>query len=204
MTKITTAIEISINDFSTFLMKKDAAKITSVKNTKYRPLYEQAFDYWKKLRDFIVKYHLKGTTDKKELDKVLLTVSDKKQGSYTDMIRFYKKFLGRKEIKYTPISSRKWSNKNLVIAVNPELMLEIKGISYIIKLHFKKDKLTQRTIESTLTLLKDVYASEIAEGAEVAVLDIRRNKLFTPKNPKDLMPLVVGEANSFEHIWNIV
>jgi hypothetical protein len=204
MATITTAIKISMNDFSSFLMKNGAARMTSVRTTKYRPPYHPSRDYWKKLRDAIVEYHLKGMTDKKVLDKVVLNVREEKQQNHRDMIAFYKRFLGRKEIKYHPISSRKWRNKNLVIAVNPELIFEIKGISYIIKLHFKKDKLTQRKIESTLALLKNVYASEIAEGAEVAMLDIRRNKLFTPKSPKNLMTLLGGEANSFEHIWNTI
>lgn len=204
MTTITTAIKISMNDFSTFLMKKDAAKMTTVRTTKYRPAYHPAFDYWKELKDMIVQYHSKGSTNKKDLDKIVPIVHEDKQENYTNMVACYKSFLGRKKIVHHPVTSRKWINKNLEVTINPEFMLEINKKPYIIKLHFKNLKLSQRTIESTLTLLKYVYAPEIDEGIEVAVLDIRRNKLFTPKSQKDLMPLVVGEADSFEHIWKTI
>ena len=132
-------IEISLTDFIGFVNKMGNAKLNHVKSIKDRPNYEPYMDFYKPLREAILKLHKKG--QKKEvLDTVLEGLTDeKKRRCYPELIAGYKKFLGRKKLEWIKPPKKDWKIGGVTITVNPEIGLEEKkknGSSnfYIVKL----------------------------------------------------------------------
>ena len=202
-------IEISLTDFIGFVNKMGNAKLNHVKSIKDRPNYEPYMDFYKPLREAILKLHKKG--QKKEvLDTVLEGLTDeKKRRCYPELIAGYKKFLGRKKLEWITPPKKDWKIGGVTITVNPEIGLEEKkknGSSnfYIVKLYFKDDALKKAQADQILTLMEMQLRSKVNEPEiKFAILDIRRSKLHI-KQDQELkeLPLLKGEANSFATMWN--
>ena len=202
-------IEISLTDFIGFVNKMGNAKLNHVKSIKDRPEYEPYMDFYKPLREAILKLHKKN--QKKEvLDTVLEGLTDdKKKRCYPDLIDGYKKFLGRKKFEWIKPPKKDWKIGGITITINPEIGLEEKkknGSSnfYIIKLYFKEDALKKAQADQILTLMEMQLRSKVNEPEiKFAILDIRRGKLHI-KQGQELkeLPLLKGEANSFVTMWN--
>ena len=202
-------IEISLTDFIGFVNKMGNAKLNHVKSIKDRPEYEPYMDFYKPLREAILKLHKKG--QKKEvLDAVLEGLTDeKKRRCYPELIAGYKKFLGRKKLEWIKPPKKDWKIGGVTITVNPEIGLEEKkknGSSnfYIVKLYFKDDALKKAQADQILTLMEMQLRSKVNEPEiKFAILDIRRSKLHI-KQDQELkeLPLLKGEANSFATMWN--
>ena len=202
-------IEISLTDFIGFVNKMGNAKLNHVKSIKDRPNYEPYMDFYKPLREAILKLHKKG--QKKEvLDTVLEGLTDeKKRRCYPELIAGYKKFLGRKKLEWIKPPKKDWKIGGVTITVNPEIGLEEKkkdGSSnfYIVKLYFKDDALKKAQADQILTLMEMQLRSKVNEPEiKFAILDIRRGKLHI-KQDQELkeLPLLKGEANSFATMWN--
>lgn len=202
-------IEISLTDFIGFVNKMGNAKLNHVKSIKDRPNYEPYMDFYKPLREAILRLHKKG--QKKEvLDTVLEGLTDeKKRRCYPELIAGYKKFLGRKKLEWIKPPKKDWKIGGVTITVNPEIGLEEKkknGSSnfYIVKLYFKDDALKKAQADQILTLMEMQLRSKVNEPEiKFAILDIRRSKLHI-KQDQELkeLPLLKGEANSFATMWN--
>lgn len=86
--------------------------------------------------------------------------------------------------------------------VNPELGLEFDGKFYVIKLYLKSEKLSKDKITQILTLLESQLREKLEKEVKVAVLDVKNGKLFIKEDDDiSLLPLLDGEARSFEAIW---
>lgn len=202
-------IEISLTDFIGFVNKMGNAKLNHVKSIKDRPEYEPYMDFYKPLREAILKLHKRG--QKKEvLDVILEGLTDeKKRRCYPELIAGYKKFLGRKKLEWIKPPKKDWKIGGVTITVNPEIGLEEKkknGSSnfYIVKLYFKDDALKKAQADQILTLMEMQLRSKVNEPEiKFAILDIRRSKLHI-KQDQELkeLPLLKGEANSFATMWN--
>ena len=202
-------IEISLTDFIGFVNKMGNAKLNHVKSIKDRPEYEPYMDFYKPLREAILKLHKRG--QKKEvLDVILEGLTDeKKRRCYPELIAGYKKFLGRKKLEWIKPPKKDWKIGGVTITVNPEIGLEEKKKSgssnfYIVKLYFKDDALKKAQADQILTLMEMQLRSKVNEPEiKFAILDIRRSKLHI-KQDQELkeLPLLKGEANSFATMWN--
>ena len=62
--------------------------------------------------------------------------------------------------------------------VNPELGLTIDGKRIVIKLYFKADEITKARIELVPVLMEVVLRANCQEGDLVALLDVRKAKLY--------------------------
>lgn len=202
-------IKISLTDFIGFVNKMGNAKSNHVKSIKGRADYEPYMDFYKPLREAILKLHKKGQK-KSALDVVLKGLADdKKKKCYPEVVEGYKKFLGRKNFEWIKPPKKEWKIGGLTIIANPELGLEEKkkdGTSnfYIIKLYFKEDALKKAQADQILTLMEMQLRSKVNEPEiKFAILDIRRSKLHI-KQDQELkeLPLLQGEAASFVTMWN--
>jgi hypothetical protein len=199
------AIEISLTDFVDFVCKAGSSKLTKVKQIKGREEYSPATDFYKVLREGIVQNHEDGGT-KKELNEILTAVTDpKKVKNYTEAIEGYKKFWGRKAIKFFSPPFKHWKVGEVDVRINPELGLEYDDKFYVVKLYLKSDKLSKDKIDQILTLMVSQLRKKAQPEVRMAVLDVKNAKLFI-KNDDDitLLPLLDGEARSFETIWNSI
>lgn len=198
--------EITLTDFVDFVIKYGTPKLTKVREIKKRGEYEPAFDYWKQLRDGIRSFHRKGLTTKNELEQEVGIVADpKKMRRYLAAMAGYKKFLGRKTFSWFNPPSEDWSHNGLVVRMNPELGIKVKGIPHVIKLYFKDESPTKQRLDVVIAMLESVLGSKAPKGTIMAVLDVSKGKLTVPtKTQPDIMALVQGEAASFVQIWNSI
>ncbi len=198
--------EITLTTFVDFVVKSGTPKLTCVRRAKdlYRQDYEPAFDFWKPLREAIVRMHKDGAS-KKALDAVLLGLSDKnKRKLYPQRIASYKKWLGRKSVEWVGCEMRLWKHATLVVRVNPELAVRINGEPYLIKLYFKQDPLSKTRVDAILHLIRDVFSEGYADFVP-AVLDVARSKLHEPTKPIPAIDVLLrGEAAAFVTMWNSV
>jgi hypothetical protein len=192
--------KLSLTYFVDFVVKSGSPKLTVVRNFKDRGEYEPWGDFYKQLREGIVQMHTSGTP-KTNLDAIIPKLTDiKKTSGYPPLITGYKKFLGRKTYSWFPPPSNVWSSGGLDVTINPELGLDINGVRHIIKLYFKKDKLTKTRAD----LITHLLAHSLGQPAStiIGVLDVRNSSLYTTTAPNaSLHPLLVGEAASFATIF---
>jgi len=196
-------IDISLTDFIDYVSKVGTTKYTKVKQIFNRDDYEPAFDFWRALREGIIEFHKEGK-DKKQFDKILSDLTDKKKiKRYPELIKSYKSFLGRKKIEWFDPPYKEWKVDELRVRLNPELGLEINGKFYVIKLYFKAEKLSKAKAELILLLMNSRLKKGDFKEVIFAVLDIERKKLYeTNSTNKAHISLLEGEAKSFINVWN--
>lgn len=195
-------IEISLTDFVDFVCKAGSSKLTKVKQIKSRGDYSPATDFYKALREGIIKNHENGG-GKKELNKITDSITDpKKIKNYNEALNGYKKFWGRKDITFFLPPHKHWIIGDVDIRINPELGLEYDNNYYVVKLYLKNDKLSKDKIDQILTLMESQLRKKVENEVKMAVLDVKNSKLYI-KHDSDitLVSLLDGEAKSFESIW---
>lgn len=194
---------ISLTDFVDFTLRTGMPKLTKVREVMNREVYNPATDFWKPLRDGIVKFHREEKTID-FLDALATKQTDsKKLGRYPEVISAYKKFLGRKQIQWFDPPKSQWVMDDLAISINPELGLTIKDQPYIIKLFFKEDSINKRRSEIIFHLMEEELRSTAPEKAIMAVFDMKQGKLIPSKgSPENISIVLEAEAKTFMSIWN--
>lgn len=202
MVKKNSKITISVSDFIGFVNKSGGSKMTKVKQLKSRDDYHPAKDFYKPLREEIIKIHKEGRNIGL-LDDLLKNLTDnKKKNSYPQVINGYKKFIGSKKAVWLEPPVKHWLIGDLDIKVNPELGLTIGKKSYVIKLYLVADKITKDKVTQILSLLENELRSQVGDEVIFGILDVKNSKIYENLN-KDIsyLPLLEGEARSFETIW---
>jgi len=200
--KLKSPIEISLTDFVDFVCKAGSSKLTKVRQIKSRDKYSPATDYYKALREGIISNHENGGA-KKDLNKIIHELKDsKKIKNYSEAVEGYKKFWGRKNISWFNPPFKHWKIGDIDVRINPELGLEYDNSFLVIKLYLKSDKLSKDKINQILTLMESQLRKEVEPEVKMSVLDVKNAKLFIKEdNDVSLLPLLDGEARSFETIW---
>lgn len=199
------AINVSLTDFIDFVNKSGGSKMTKVKQVKYRAPYNPATDFYKALREEIIENH-KNNGEKKTLDNLLQKLTDsKKIVNYPTSIDGYKKFWGKKKIEWFDPPFYHWLTGDLDIKINPELGLAFDNKLYVIKLFLKADKISKDKLSQILSLMESQLRKEAGDEVIFAVLDVKNSKLFeNAKGDFTYLPLLEGEAKSFESIWKAI
>ncbi|KUJ60843.1 hypothetical protein AR687_15660 [Flavobacteriaceae bacterium CRH] len=199
------AISVSLTDFIDFVNKSGNSKMTKVKQVKYRNTYHPASDFYKALREEIIETH-KNYGDKKVLDNLIDKLTDsKKRANYPTSIDGYKKFWGKKKIQWFDPPFSHWLTGDLDIKINPELGLEFDSKFYVIKLFLKAEKISKDKLSQILSLMENQLRGEVGEEVLFCVLDVKNAKLYeNAKGDFTYLPLLEGEAKSFESIWKAI
>lgn len=196
---------IGLTQFIDFTTKGSSAKINMVRKIKYQDDYHPAFDYWKQLRDGIIKFH-KEDLQPSFFDSLIYGADEKKQQNYKLAIREYRKFLRNKDISWFDPGKSTWVNDDLVVRSSPELGLVINGVPHLIKLYFKgrSGNVDKRTSRTALALMNtSSYDVSHPEGVHHSVLNIQRNNFITDdKINQDQLLALQSEATQFMYIWN--
>ncbi|PEM15210.1 hypothetical protein SAMN04487922_13426 [Bacillus toyonensis] len=197
-------VKVGLTQFLDFTLKGSAAKTNFVKNLKSQPDYHPAFDFWKQLRDTIIKFHQKDLPFEC-FETLVQTVDQRKKQNYIDVIKQYKKFIKNKDITWFDPGKSNWISDDLVVRSSPELGLLINDEPHLIKLYFKgkKERIDRYNINSTLTLLNESTFSIDHESVNYTVLNIQKNKTYTNNSiNNDYLIALESEANQLCYIWN--
>ncbi len=193
---------LSLTDLVDIVSKAGKPKATKVRQVMERPDYEPAFDFYKALREHIVRTH-KNRRDKSTLPDVLGKLTDeKKTSAYKDLITGYKTWWGRKALNWFEPVRGSFSHADIDVIVNPELGLEINGQRHLIKLYMKDERLSKLKIELIVDLMEYVLRPRCQAADCFAVLDVRASKLHAlgPHTP-DALPIVKAELAYVAAIW---
>ncbi len=194
---------ISLTEFVDFVAKSGTPKLTHVRTVKQHHLtgYDPRTDFYKSFRDGLISYHKYGQS-KPALDQLVANQSDvKKQTTYPELLKGYKKFLGRKSLRWFAPPHKDWTLSGLTISINPELGLDINGTRHAIKLYFKAEKLTKLRMDAVTQLMHNVLY-DCPTSTKFSILDVRNGKLLSCPVPQpSLMPLLEGEALSFAAMY---
>ena len=188
---------ISITDFTDFIMRTGQPRITKVSEIINRGDYHPAHDFWKPLRDQICEFHAGVSSG---ISFGLTGAHATKQTRYEEAIQGYKKFLKTTKPVWFKPHKAEWESGDLIIRINPEVGFEIGNESLLVKLYFKQEVLTKSRVQVALGIMS---AAQKNKKYGVAILDVVRSRLHrqTAKTPQ-MEALLNGEAATFLAIWN--
>lgn len=197
--------QISLTDFVDVVHRSGTPKATKVKTVKQRPDYHPAFDFYKPIREGIIKVHRDGKSRKQFNALPKFSNDPKKTEIYNKLRNAYSKWWGRKNFDWVPPPRESYLHGTAEIFVNPELGLDWNGTRHLIKLYFKDLKLTKQRAALILDLMECTLRPKCTPQTELCLLDIRNNKLFTrPAGPLATIPLVNAEIAYIEALWPYV
>ncbi len=192
--------------FVDFISQSGPPKLTIVKNVRkqeHEP-YDIRVDFWKILREGIIKFHKSGGAEKSILDEVVSRTADpERKRSYQGMIKSYKKFLGKKEVSWFEPPKCEWKYGDLSVRVNPELGLIIDGQKHVIKMNFKSEdkvKLSKQRVSILQLLMSNAIGDQEYFYSILDVPKSPKSKLYSIQNQdieKGSVSLLHGEATSF-------
>lgn len=182
---------ITLTDFVDIVGASGTHKATKVRDKLHRDDYHPAKDFYKKLREKIIEVH-RSNGSKKEISDILISLTDKnKVNIFPTLASSYISWWGRKRMVWFDPPHHTIVNGQLHISINPELGLEINGTPHLIKLYFKKDKLSKNKSD-IITQLMDMYLSDLCPtGSIMSLLDIPRKKLFVPTVKLEMLDVTV-------------
>jgi hypothetical protein len=200
-------ISVGLSQFTEFTLKGTSAKTNMVRKIKYQEKYHPAFDYWKPLRDEIIKFHSQNL-EIECFENLVKKVDQKKKTNFVVAIKQYQKFIKNKDIIWFDPGKATWLGDELTVRSSPELGLIIDGEPHLVKLYFKgkSDKIEKRNINTTLTLMNTSIREKAYNfTANNSVFNLNKSRLFTEnKFNDDMLIALESEASQFMFIWNKV
>jgi hypothetical protein len=196
-------MQVTSTTYVDFLMRTGLSRLRVVKEARrqYEEGYAQGRDFYRPIREGIVTMHrANGVID--QLWQIVEDAPPAKSDSYKAAVKGYERWMRGKGIVWTnrPKPYR-WTHGDLAILVNPELLMNVDGDPYRVKLYFKSHKVTQ----AGANLVIHLHESAGLAGENVAVLDVRNARLFTKtRTGSDYETVLRSEALSFAAMWHAV
>ena len=177
-------VQITLADFLDFVSKNGPSKLSKVRRLKTRPAYRPNFDYYRPLREAIIRGHRaeEGRLAlSNDLNAVIANIEDHRvQIDLARVVEGYRTWLGRKQIRWFEPGRAIWTLFDTNIVVNPDLGLFVDGAPYVIKIWFKDEPLEKRGLDVVFRLMEEALADQSPPDTQFGVLDIRRARLFSP------------------------
>ena len=198
-------INLVLSDFIDIVSKSGISKANAILRIKNRPPYHPAFDFYKPLREHIIDTHRHNRGKKELLRANDLTSDNKKWEIYDLILSNYKRFWGRKTIKWFDPPKNIWSSNEISVALNPELGLIINDVPYVIKLYLKGEKLTNAKSIINLFLMHQVLpATHNRQSLTYSILDVRQSNLLKATIfPSNILSSLIAETAYINTIWNM-
>jgi hypothetical protein len=195
--------QISISDFTDIISKAGSPKATKISQVKNRDDYHPAKDFYKSLRDEIVKFHEKNG-ERKNIQSIMSKISDeKKRANYSQAIAGYSKWWGTKKVNWFEPPRDHYTQGDFEVTVNPEVGLVINGVPHIIKLYFKAESLVKPRANIVTGLMEMTLRDQASPDTMIGILDIKNSKLFTFSEDLDHFSVMVeGELAYIRSVWS--
>lgn len=188
---------LSMTQFVDVAAAGGTPKATKIRQIKDSEEYSPAMDFYKKLREALIDIH-KNDLPRSAIDSVTKTLTDpKKKTAYPPVIQGYKKWWGKKALQWFDPPYDTYSFADVEVRVNPELGLLINDAPHLLKLYFKSEPISKNKIDVVLGLMDVSLSGEVQPETAMAVLDIRKSKLYTPTKSFDSMPAMINAEMSY-------
>ncbi|AIG27463.1 hypothetical protein EGH10_20750 [Brevibacillus laterosporus] len=205
-------IKISFTQFMKYSFLNPNKRLQQVKEWKYTNYDDESkYDYWKRLKLGIVKFHKEGL-ELSFLDQIPSSVPIDHRDNYRFAVNNYKKFLKRNpKAEWFKTQKKYYHYENLHINVGPELGLRIKGVPHFIKLYCTDDggltqKLDRGKADLMLHLMKLAIPEQLTEDSVLALINIKNDARIMRYNSNNeyLDGNLVLNMKSFIDAWNMV
>jgi hypothetical protein len=127
--------DISIIDFTDFVLRTGSPKITKVVEIFKRGDYVPSHDFWKPLRDHICEFH-EGAS--KQLAFAQTGAHEKKRARYEEALKGYEKFLRAEGLEWFKPHRAEWTFEDLIVRINPEVGFVLGGKPVLVKLSLSR------------------------------------------------------------------
>ncbi|AID00394.1 MULTISPECIES: hypothetical protein [Bacillus subtilis group] len=171
--------------------------------------YSPGIDYWKQLRDGIIKFH-KGIISLEEFHNIPLRFQEEsKRRNYLIAINNHITHFKNKKLELFETGKSHWIYQDeLYVKSTPNLGLKINGVPYLLKIDGRKGdkKIDKRKAETALALMSASQKNySPPDGAINAIWNPVRGKFFEEKPlTEDLLIALNGDAAAFCATWKSV
>lgn len=161
--------------------------------------YNKDEDFWRFLRQRIVRMHRKGESALVLDEIVQRAIGSIKENSYRQAAKRYQKWVGGNSVSWIGSSGKVVKVKGLCIGVKPELGLSVNEERLAVKLHLNKDPLSKSAKEIMLHLLSEVAESQ---NQTPVLHDVQRGNLIKAQPAKSNLDIAIqGHAAAFVDMW---
>lgn len=173
MPKITLTALLKIQNLP---YKKREQKIKSI---IMRGDYEVVRDYYKQLRETIVRSHKNGESLQANLDDLIENhVCAQKRNSFAQLSAAYLNHIGKLPTEWFSPPSNSCIQDDFEIKVRPNLGLKIFDDPYLVKFYFDQEPLKEEAARLSLLVMEKALRSNCPANCRMGILDIRRQKFF--------------------------
>lgn len=189
--------EVPLSIFSAFVSAPTgAARLAKVIEAKER--YDPRRDFYRELREAAIKTLVTG--DLVHVRRTAERAHETRGDHYRTCAAGLERWMHKNDYQVIerPKSGR-WESAHLVIIINPELLVRIRGSLFLIKLYLRQDTLTRDGINAFSFLVSTTQGK--AATAEPRLLVLRASQLQNARPPKGIAHIVASEAAAFASMW---
>lgn len=197
-------IKISLTQFVNFATKPPEQQLTVVRTIikQHQAGYSVPPDCYKQLRDAIKRMHQEERNKQYLSEFALRQTEPTRAKHYPILAKGYKKFLGRKKIRWFDPPTGNWIYSGLRISLRPELGLTINDAPHVIKLWLNDDASLSKRRAEIINHLMAIAFSSGQNALTFAVLDVRNGKLFSSgKSDNEQTVLLRAQVISFVSMY---
>ncbi len=192
---------LSLTDFVDIVSKKGRPKATKVRQVSTRDEYHPAHDYYRTTREKLIE-HARGLVGDAHLDLFAASVPLNKQENVARIVSGYRRWRGRKRVRWFDPAVGPFIADGIEISVNPEMGVVVGGTSHVVKLYFKSEKLKKLDIDVIHHLMERTLRKQSPRGAVMCILDVRHGKLIVPtKKIPELGQMLRAEIAYIAQMW---
>jgi hypothetical protein len=186
---------VSLTIFVDFLLSTGSRRIKRLRDWVDGPAYERKYDFWAKMRDWIVEAE-SGQLSRAEFKKRIESVTDTKVKRYSESANGFLKYQKKPQGEFIKAPRGEWTYADLTISINPELAYSAQGTRIAVKLYMKSERLSADKAALVGHLMKTAIP-----GFEPRVLDVKSGRLIVPGEFEDMDLLLRAEALAFTEVW---
>jgi len=197
-------IKLSLTDLLDISSARGIKKERTIKKIKSREEYNPAHDFYKQLRQNIISFHKNNDGEDMDPQEILANVSNRKKlPHYFAALNGYTQWLNHENYRWFEPPRDMYNNNGVNVIINPELGLRSNEGGIIIKLYFKNDPLSKFGADAITHLMEIQLRPVIHENIRMAVLDMRRAKLYFYDEKAIVKQIIDAELALIANIWDL-
>lgn len=190
-------MRVGLNNFLRFMSADGASKVNQVLQALQE--YRESKDFYREFRDpAILAIAAHDTTN---LEAKVAAIERRKSSHYAQCLAGLHHWISKTDYKVIGYpKSESWNAGEIRIAVNPEILIDVNGKRYIVKLYMAQDSLSQTARKALSWLIKHTHGSSAAP----AILEVRKGKLSpTPRPTRKIAQWIKAEVAAFVALWKM-
>lgn len=191
-------MRVGLTNFLRFISASGISKVNQVLEATQD--YRDWKDYYKDFREAAVPAI--ANRDLQRVEALVARITDETKAQHYGLcLQGLKQWMNKTE--YRVISrprTASWDAGEIRVVVNPEVLLEIEGVVYMVKLYMAKEKLSQPARRAYAWLVGQTHNQSVTP----ALLEVRKGKLTPcPSANARIGQWIRGEVAAFIALWRM-